>query len=167
MFFGTNSKISSLNHATIGTPYENLEIVQKFKFLGIMLHSRLKFSEHANYLSSKIYPKLKMLNRIRCYIGTGTALYLYNSLLAPLFSFNDYIYDDMQKADKDKIQVIQNTCLWTCLSCNKRIARLELYTASRVLPLQEQREISTCCIVYNGLNQLSTPFINELFSEVA
>ncbi len=127
MFFGTNSKINNLERTTIPTPSENLEIVHKFKYLGIMLDSRLKFNEHANYLSSKIYPKLKTLNRIRCYIGTGTALYLYNSLLAPLFNFNDFIYDSMQKTDKDKIQVIQNTCLRTCLSCNKRTARMELY----------------------------------------
>ena len=84
------------------TPAGNLEIVQKFKYLAIMLDSRLKFNEHANYLSSKIYPKLKTLNRIRCNIGTGTALYLHSSLLAPLFSFNDYIYDAMQKNDRIK-----------------------------------------------------------------
>ena len=37
-----------------------------------------------------------------------------------------------------------------------------MHERSGVPPLNEQRVISTCTLVYQGLNRVSTPFINDL-----
>ena len=46
------------------------------------------------------------------------------------------------------------------------IARSKLYAESGIRPLATQRCESTAGIVYLGLNKLSTPFVNNLFSKV-
>ena len=43
--------------------------------------------------------------------------------------------------------------------------RLELYSRSGIKPLAVQRKENTSGMVYLGLNQLSTPFVNSLFSK--
>ncbi len=42
--------------------------------------------------------------------------------------------------------------------------RAELYRRSNILPLETQRMINKSCIVYIGINQESTKFVNNLFS---
>ena len=113
---------------------------------------------------SKIYPKLKMLGRIRCYIGQGTALYLYNCLINPLFTFSDVVYDTISNTDAHRLQVLQNNCIRVCLKCDKLTLRQVLYEMSGIKPLDVQRKENTCVMVYKGLNQESTPFLNNLFS---
>ena len=71
-----------------------------------------------------VYAKLRTLGRVRCCIGTKTALYLYGSLIAPMFSFNDFVYDGLNRMKNDKLQVAQNNCLRICLNCNRLTPRI-------------------------------------------
>ena len=129
-----------------------------------MLDCRLQFDNHVSCLCAKIYPKLKFLSKIRSSIGKNLSLYLYNCLLNPLFAFNDHIFDVVNKSDAIRLQVLQNNCIRICLNCDKRKPRSELYTESGIKPLKEQRLEHTSTLVYQGLNQISTPFINNLFT---
>ncbi len=45
--------------------------------------------------------------------------------------------------------------------------RSELFAESNVVPLDVQRKLHTCEIVYSGLNDISTPFVNNAFSRVS
>ena len=117
----------------------SIEVVDRFKYLGIML------DKHVSHLYSKIYPKLKLLGKIRCNIGQATSIYLYNCLLNPLFAFIDYMYNVINSSDAKKLQVFQNNCIRTCLRCEKLTPRL--YSRSGIKPLNEQRAEHTCSIV--------------------
>ena len=56
MFFVTPNKIKNIMSENIITPTGALEVVHKFKYLGVMLDSSLKFNEHASYLAAKSTP---------------------------------------------------------------------------------------------------------------
>ena len=109
---------------------------------------------------------MKTLSRVRCYVGKNTALYLYGTLISPLFNFNNYVYDNLSATDNNKLQVIQNNCIRICLKANRTTPREVLYAQSRTCPLSTQQCESTTGIVYLGLNKLSTPFVNNLFTKV-
>ena len=83
-----------------------------------------------------------------------------------MFSFNDFIYDPMLLHDENKLQVMQNACLRVCLQRDRRTHRSDLFAESKVTPLDVQRKLHTCEVVYSGLNNLSTSFINNIFSRV-
>ena len=89
-----------------------------------------------------------------------------SSLIAPLFGSMILFMMPWQQETSNEIQVMQDNCLGSCLLYNKWKTRGELYARSGVLPLKKQREISTPGLVYQGLNQLSTPFINDLSTMV-
>ena len=107
------------------------------------------------------------LARIRRYMTTNISLYLYNSLIAPCFSFNDFIYDPMTQCDENKLQVMQNACLRVCLQKDRLTHRSDLFAESKVVPLDVQRKLHTCEVVYKGINGKSTPFVNNAFSRVS
>ncbi len=91
MFFGMGPELNQMTYSNINFGIDNLEIVDKYKYLGVMLVKKLNFDQHVLYLHSKIYPKVKTLSRVRSQIGNGTALYLYDTLMNSLFTLNDYI----------------------------------------------------------------------------
>ena len=118
MYFGTRAKVGDITNSTVQTCNGTVDVVKSFKYLGIMLDGGLKFDMHVDYMTKKIYPKLKTLGKVRSYIGVKTAITLFNSLIAPLFSFNDYIFDPMSASDANKLQVLHNACIQTCLNCD-------------------------------------------------
>ena len=164
MYFGTTNKTNNIDSDKLETAQGEVEIVKTFKYLGIMLDTKLSFHNHVSYLIKRITPKLKTLGRIRCYIGTKTALYLYNSLIAPLFSYNDYVYDAIGSTDANKLQVLHNGCIRNCLKRQRLTPRIDLYNQSQILPLYIQRRISTCSLVHKGLNESSRTYINNMFN---
>ena len=87
---------------------EQIDIVDQFKYLGVVLDGPLKFKPHVDYLVRKITPKVKTLSKIRGYVCKGTALYLFNSLIAPVFSFNEHIYDGMGVVESNRLQTLHN-----------------------------------------------------------
>ncbi len=166
MMFGTNREVNNMSISSVKFGEESLEIVNKYKYLGVVLDGKLKFDQHVKYIHGKIYPKMKTLGRVHNQIGKGTAIYLYKSLINPLFTFSDYIYAGISEQDKSKLQVLQNSCIRICLKCEKRMPRAILYNESGIEPLEVQRSQNTACLVYQGMNQMSTPFINQLYSKV-
>ena len=166
MFFGSNHQLREIQENEMQCNEATIEIVSKYKYLGMILDKNLKFDQHVKYLHGKVYPKMKTLGRIRTQVGQGTALYLYNSLINPLFTFNDYVYASMSEKDKNKLQTLQNSCIRVCLQCHKQTPRKVLYHISGIEPLETQRQWNTAGMVYLGINQDSTPFINDLFSKV-
>ena len=72
----------------------------------------------------------------------------------------------MAEQDKNKLQVLQNSCIRTCLKCDKLTPRATLYSASGIVPLEVQHLQNTAGLAYLGVNQESTPFVNKLFSKV-
>ncbi len=166
MYFGTKAKLKQVPSDSLVVGNDTIEVVETFKYLGVLLDGSLKFDAHTEYVCKQVCARLKTLGGVRCYIGTKTSLYLYNSLIAPMFTFNDYIYDGLDQKHCNKLQTAQNNCIRTCLACDKRTPRSELYEASNVLSLCEQRVLSTSTLVYLGMNQQSTPFVNNLFRHV-
>ena len=166
MFFGTQNRLAKINEESLPFEDTSVEIVDQFKYLGLILDCKLTFSKHVEYVCKKVYPKLRTLGRIRQYISTNLAIYMYKSLINPIFAFNDHVYDAMSKKDTAKLQVMQNNCLRTCLQCDRLTSRETLYTTTGVPKLESQRQLSTATTVYQGLNQNSTPFINNLFEKL-
>ena len=62
--FGTRHTISQLKDLEISCESVNVEVVDKTKYLGVMLDSELKFSEHVNYLKQKLIGRTKMLGKL-------------------------------------------------------------------------------------------------------
>ena len=131
-----------------------------------MVDPRLKFSCHVDYLVRKIMPKLKSLGQVRNYVGVGTSIYLFKRLIALIFSFCDFIYESMGMGDSNHLQVLHNNCLRACLRCDRLSHRTDLYERTNTVPLQVERMVNPCGIVYAGLNQMSSDCVNNCFTKM-
>ena len=145
----------------------DIENVNSYKYLGLVLDPRLEFDAHADHLIKKLWPKLSTLKRIRKYISTPISLYLYQSLIEPCFTFNDFIYDPMTEHNQNRLQVLQNNCLHTCLQRGPMSHRADLLQDSGILPLDVQRKMHTSHFVNRVLNQESTSYLNNMYTRTS
>lgn len=78
------------NEVNISIDHVNLETVDKYKCLGIMLDENLSFIYHVNYTTSILSNKLYMLRKIRQYIDEETALLLHKTMILSYFDLRDF-----------------------------------------------------------------------------
>ena len=91
------------------------------------LDSQLMFSEHANYIRSKTFTKIKFLGRIRNNLDQSTATMLYQTLILPIFDYGDIIYNCLSQKDAVMLQRLQNMSLKTILKANKRTSTAAIH----------------------------------------
>ena len=69
-----------------------LEQVEQYKYLGMILDNRLNFADHIDRLVKKSRQRIGGIGRVRKYITKDIALILYKAMVVPLFDFGDIIY---------------------------------------------------------------------------
>ena len=85
-------------------------------YLGIMLASDFTWSDHVEYVISKVNQRLGLLRRIKHLLPFTSRLLFYKSLVLPVFD-----YDDLVRGDKNNVtlmndlQVLQNKAAKTIL----------------------------------------------------
>ena len=80
-----------------------------------------------------------MLAKIRNLIDQQTALYIYKSMIMPIFDYGDIIYEGGTKNKLLKLQRIQNRGLKICLSIKERIRTVTLHQQASVPQLSVRR----------------------------
>ena len=119
MLFGTTHQLGNIGNLKI--EYGNTSIVRvtSFKYLGVVLDSRLTFSDHVCHLKSKTYSKIKLPRRVRNILNQGTALTMYKTLILPIFDYCDFIYDRISLYDQETLQKLQNCAFKTILRVDR------------------------------------------------
>ena len=126
----------------------------------------LRFDKHTSYIKRKVFPKMKMLGRVRSFISEKLALQLYKRLIIPHIDYGDVVYDAASKKDCQMLQVIQNGFFRICCKADPRTTVLELHRRTNTPFLADHRAAHSCNIVFNGLHGNSTEGINKMFTYV-
>ena len=98
MLIGTPKRLANYKHLEdefkLDIDGENVEIVSKFKYLGIWIDNKLNWESHLDYMCSKISQRLGVLKRVRPYINLDTAKMLYNATVLPIMEYNCVIWSN-------------------------------------------------------------------------
>ena len=105
MSIGSNSQLANVSLLSLSIFDCDLDSVNKFKYLGIMLASDFTSSDHVEYVISK-----GLLRRIKHLLPFTAPPLFYNSLVLPVFDYADpFVWSDKNNvALKKELQVLQN-----------------------------------------------------------
>ena len=111
MVFGINKeRIKNLMTVKIGT--ELISPSEKYRNLGLIFDTNLRFKPHINKCLQTAYANLKKLYPHRQLLTIAQKIMLTNSLVLSHFNFADAVYGPcLDKIDKDRIQRVQKSCL--------------------------------------------------------
>ena len=75
MLVGSNSKLESKMALTVSIFDHNVNNVNSFKYLGIVISSDFTRTNHVEYIAGKINQRLCLLNRIKHLLSFGARLF--------------------------------------------------------------------------------------------
>ena len=116
--------------------------LNSFKFLGIVLDSRLSMVKHIEHIKAKCS---KRLNLFRCIAGTDygadrtTLLHLYKALVLPIIEYGAIIYAGASENTLKKLETIQNSFVRISLGVMKTSPISSLQVEACIPPLHFRR----------------------------
>ena len=153
-------KCDSLSVQVMGN---GISEVNHFQYLGVTFTSNMKWNEHIEKITRKINKRLGFLKRTKHLLPRRTRLFIFNSLVLPIFDYTDLLWGDKgNDTSMEKLEILQNKAA-------KMILDRPLYSsASDALhelgwkPLFYRRFYPCCLYVFKCLNNLVSHDINFL-----
>ena len=87
MKFGTKFSIGKVGDLNVFLNDHRLKEVTSYKYLGVYVDSLLNWSTHFEYLCKRIYPKLKLLNRLSGFLSPNVLLKIYKVTIKLIFDY--------------------------------------------------------------------------------
>ena len=84
-------------------------------------------------------------------------------LILPLFDYGDAVYDCLSQKDIAILQRLQNCAMRSILNAHRFEHICDMHANLGLNTLEVRCKQHTCVHVYKGLNDLSTPAINNMF----
>ena len=131
-----DSELSEIKINNIPIKYCN-----EFKYLGLWIDKQLKFEKHLYELSSKIKRQIGMLYRCRRYLTFSQSIFLYKTLILPIFDYVDIFYESANKSGLENLQILQNRCLRICYPRNKWPGTIKAHTENKLLFLKDRGKL--------------------------
>lgn len=97
----------------------NIEIVEKHRYLGVIIDRELTFRDHMDYVCKKIAGKIGVLSRISGDFSEWSRRTIYNTIVLPHFIFGGTIIYLARMEDLRRLQVLQNRAMRVILGCNR------------------------------------------------
>ena len=84
-----------------------IDQVTKAKFLGVIIDSNLKWTDHIKHVTQKISKGIGIIIKARKYFNSETLLNLYNTLILPFISYCIHVWGTAAHVYSNKIHILQ------------------------------------------------------------
>ena len=82
--------------------------VRVFKFLGVMINDTLTWSDHINYISSKVSRNINLLRRLSWFLPWPLLVLFLKSYILPTFDYCDVVWYGCTQIESQRIEKLLN-----------------------------------------------------------
>ena len=110
ILIGTSQRLNLLDQNPESTPYaividqKEVRQVKHVKYLGMIVDDKITWSQHVDYISSKITHNIGISKRIRHFIPKESLLLLYHTLIKPYFKYCSIVWVRCSETLGDKLK---------------------------------------------------------------
>ena len=142
---GSRPALKNAISVIINLHNHELNEVNTKRYLGVILNNHLTWNDHFSYICKKVYPKLRLLDRISSFLPRHALLCVYKQAIMPIFDYGCIVWMECTKHISDKIEKLQNRVMRIILktdrkSCSQdmrsKLGLLSLYNCRRFLRFQ-------------------------------
>ena len=148
--YGTKSRVEAIDINTIGEPESEISRCHQYCYLGVKLDEYLTLKQNYNNVFKKFSYKVYQFGKIKKYINTPTRILVYKQTVMPLVEYVSFMLNMNTNQDIMKLQRLQNRALRMCFDVYNPIDTSvnDLHVMARVKLLNERRDLSLLCIMY-------------------
>lgn len=142
-----------------------LRVCEKAKTLGLVLDSKLLFSDHVTYTIQRALGRLKGLYRFRSIFPESAKIHLVNSLILSVFYYCYPAYgNSLLREDRDRIQRLQNSAVRFIFNL-RRFDHVSAFREEiKMLPMEEMCKMFSGCMVHKILSLNEPRYLGERLS---
>lgn len=144
---------SAHNVITIKMNACELEFVNTYRYLGILLNVKLNLVEQSRQTLYTVTKKVNTLAHIRHYINCETAILIYKTNILPLFEYANICFTLIPRQYINKFQRVQNRVLRVIFYRNTDMTINELHNKARLAPLQLRASKQLLNLTYRRLTR--------------
>ena len=163
--FGSEKRLKDCTIPQVKIDNAEIEHVESYKYLGLLLDANLNWNEHVNSLCKKLRQRLGVLRRVRGYLDQATALMLFNALVLPIADYCDTVYGNCSKTLQSKIDRL------LCKG-GRIVLNVPFDTPSRTviddlkwLTFTERLQFHRCMSVFKCINQQMPDYMKCKFEQ--
>ena len=114
MVIGSQNKLNNMDSDPMTTPYLismdgfTIKRTKVVKYLGLVVDDALTWSQHIDYISTKIAQGVGILKRTRSFLPKQSLLTLYQSMIEPYFRYCNIVWGQCNETLLDRLQTLQN-----------------------------------------------------------
>ena len=157
MVIGSRYSVANARDLHVKLNGEILKQSDHFRYLGVDIDSCLKWKKHVSNLSARMYPKLKILNRISAFLGCKTLLRIYKQTILPALDYGCMVWAECGKGNSQRLERLQNQAMRIILSANRKTCTQVMRTKLGLLSLNSRRRFLRLQLVYKIIHNIDCP----------
>lgn len=156
-----NRKNSDMDNACVVMNGNEIERVNEFKYLGVIIDSRLNMKAHVEYICKKVAKKIGFLARISRKLPIQHRILLYKSIISPHFEYCPSILFTCGENEFGKLQKLQNRAMRVILKCRKTTSISSMLDALCWMSVKQRIVYQTLMLVFRIKNKLAPDCVNQ------
>ncbi|XP_046685051.1 uncharacterized protein LOC124370801, partial [Homalodisca vitripennis] len=141
---------------------ERLTVKNSVKTLGVVLDSKLTFSEHVTFSVQRAVCSLKGLHRYRTLLPECAKMQIMQSMVLSVFNYCYPAYgNSITKEDAGRIQRLQNSAIRFIFSLSKFDHVSPSRKDANIIAMQDVCRMMTCCMVHKTLTTGESEYLSE------
>ena len=163
MLFSPKNKRFDSESITISIDNNTIEKVDKTKFLGVIIDSKLQWKYHIQYISSKISKSIGILMKARKVFCTNTLVSLYYSFVYSYLSYCVMVWGTACATHLDRLVKLQNKSIRIITFSGYLDHTAPLFSKLKLLTIAQFLQYQQCIFMYKYTNnKLPTCFRKTL-----
>ena len=120
MLIGTRNTIATSCDLEIFLDGEMLKQTNSVKYLGVHTDRNLGWNAHVHVISRRVYPRLKLLNRVSKYLSWKVLRTIYKQTILPVMDYGCIVWGDCGKQNALHLERLQNQAMRIILRANRK-----------------------------------------------
>lgn len=136
---------------------ETIQVVNTFKYLGLLIDERLSWRPHISNLCSKLAALSGVLRKLKHFIPKHVLMNIYYSLGHSHLTYLVGAWGGANKTDLKQLQTLQNRCLKNICKLTQRHSTSDLYRThcKGVLNISSLYQANVCKFIHGCVNNTS------------
>lgn len=160
-----SNRNKSYDTDSVKVKLNNVEIprVEKTKFLGVIIDSKLTWKFHIQELEKKLSKNIGIISRLSYVLPADVSRMLYSTLVLPYLSYCNLVWGSTFQSSLKKLITKQNKIVRIISGANPRSKARALYSKLKLLTLNDITTYQQCIFIYQCLNKLMPAHFAHLF----
>ena len=112
-----------------------------FKYFRVFVDSSLNWSPHIDYVCKRTYPKLRLLNRLSCFLWSDILIKIYKATILPILDYASIVWMDCPNKLSNKLERLQYQALRIIFCKNRRTCSQVLRDQVKIVTLFNRRRL--------------------------